>query len=164
VVEAFVTEHSKHVLAVDADAVPLRTRPSVYPEPFASRMSKRQKRVLGDFFGLSNFGVNLTRLPPGAESALLHRHARQDEFIYVLEGEPTLVSEDGEIALAPGMCAGFPAGGHAHQLVNRTDADVVYLEIGDRTAGDEAFYPRDDIMAVLVDGKWVFTHKDGRPY
>jgi uncharacterized cupin superfamily protein len=62
------------------------------------------------------------------------------------------------------MCAGFPAGGQAHQLVNRTAADVVYLEIGDRTAGDEAFYPRDDIKAALVDRKWVFTHKDGRPY
>lgn len=159
-----MTEHSKRVLAIDANAVPLRTRPSVYPEPFASRMSKRQKRVLGDFFGLSNFGVNLTRLPPGAESALLHRHIRQDEFIYILEGEPTLVTEEEEIALAPGMCAGFPAGGTAHQLVNRTAADVVYLEIGDRTAGDEAFYPRDDIQAALVERKWVFTHKDGRPY
>jgi uncharacterized cupin superfamily protein len=162
--EAFVTEDSKRVPAIDATAVPLRTKPSVYPEPFASRMSKRQKRVLGDYFGLSNFGVNLTRLPPGAESALLHRHVAQDEFIYVLEGEPTLVTEEGDIALAPGMCAGFPAGGAAHQLVNRTQADVVYLEIGDRTAGDEAFYPRDDIKAALVARKWVFTHKDGRPY
>jgi uncharacterized cupin superfamily protein len=159
-----VTEDSKRVLAIDAVAVPRRTKPSVYPEPFASRMSKRQKRVLGDYFGLSNFGVNLTRLPPGAESALLHRHVAQDEFIYVLEGEPTLVTEEGDIALAPGMCAGFPAGGIAHQLINRTAADVVYLEIGDRTAGDEAFYPRDDIKAALVDRKWVFTHKDGRPY
>ena len=159
-----MTGDPERVLAIDATAVPLRTRPSAYPEPFASRMSRRQKRVLGEFFGLSNFGVNLTRLPPGAESALLHRHMRQDEFVYVLEGEPTLITEDAEIALAPGMCAGFPAGGAAHQLVNRTAADVVYLEIGDRTAGDEAFYPHDDITAALVDGKWVFTHKDGRPY
>jgi uncharacterized cupin superfamily protein len=127
-------------------------------------MSKRQKRVLGDAFGLSNFGVNLTRLSPGGESALLHRHSKQDEFIYVVEGEPTLVTEEGEVTLSPGMCAGFPAGGMAHQLVNRTERDAVYLEVGDRTAGDEAFYPRDDLQAALVDGRWMFTHKDGRPY
>ncbi len=151
-------------LAVEAASVPPRARPSVYPEPFASRMSKRQKRVLGDAFGLSNFGVNLTRLSPGGESALLHRHSKQDEFIYVVEGEPTLVTEEGEVTLSPGMCAGFPAGGMAHQLVNRTERDAVYLEVGDRTAGDEAFYPRDDLQAALVDGRWMFTHKDGRPY
>lgn len=160
-----MTQQSQQApLAVDATSVPARTKPSVYPEPFASRMAKRQKRALGDAFGLSNFGVNLTRLAPGGESALLHRHSKQDEFIYVLEGEPTLVTEKGEMALAPGMCAGFPAGGLAHQVVNRTERDVIYLEVGDRSAGDEGFYPHDDIKASLVDGKWVFTHKDGRRY
>jgi uncharacterized cupin superfamily protein len=160
-----VTEQSKHgPLALDAASVPPRRKPSVYPEPFASRMAKREKRALGDQFGLSNFGVNLTRLSPGGESALLHRHSRQDEFIYVIEGEPTLVTEEGDTRLAPGMCAGFPAGGQAHQIVNRTEADVVFLEIGDRTPGDEGSYPRDDLQATLIDGKWVFAHKDGRPY
>jgi len=152
-------------IAVKADTVPPRTRPSTYPEPFFSRMARREKRPLGDHFGLKNFGVNLTKLSPGGESALLHRHSKQDEFIFILQGEPTLVTDVEEISLCPGMCAGFPALGVAHQLVNRTDKDVVYLEIGDRSSGDEASYPNDDIQAVLgADGKWRFTHKDGRPY
>ena len=152
-------------VALRAADVPPRTRPSNYPEPFFSRMARREKRQLGDVFGLKNFGVNLTRIAPGGESALLHRHSRQDEFVYILEGRPTLVTDTGEIELSPGMCAGFPAGGTAHQLVNRSDADVVYLEVGDRTAGDAASYPRDDIQAQLgPDGKWIFAHKDGTPY
>ena len=92
------------------------------------------------------------------------RHG-QDEIIYILEGAPTLVTDRGEMELRPGMCAGFPAGGVAHQLVNRTDRDVVYLEIGDRSAGDAGTYPADDIEARLgPDGAWRFTHKDGTPY
>lgn len=148
--------------AVDA---PLRLRPSNYPEPFASRMSGRTKRPLGDLFGLTNFGVNLTRLAPNAVSALRHAHSRQDEFVYILEGNPTLHTDEGRTRLAPGMCAGFKAGnGNGHRLVNETAADVVYLEIGDRTPGDEGSYPDDDLGAVQVDGKWRFVHKDGSPY
>lgn len=151
--------------AVRALDVAPRVKPSTYPEPFFSRMAGREKRQLGDLFGLGNFGVNLTRLAPGGESALLHRHTRQDEFVYILEGSPTLITEEGETELSPGMCAGFPAGGSAHQLVNRTVVDVLYLEIGDRTPGDAASYPRDDIQASLgPDGQWLFTHKDGSPY
>lgn len=151
--------------AVEAAAVAPRARPSNYPEPFFSRMSGREKRALGEYFGLTNFGVNLTRLAPGGESALKHRHSRQDEFVFILEGEPALVLDDEEIPLRPGMCAGFPAGGAAHHLVNRTRSDVVYIEIGDRSAGDEASYPDDDLKAALgPDGRWAFTHKDGRPY
>ena len=152
-------------IAIAASSVPPRGKPSTYPEPFFTRMVKREKRPLGDFFGLKNFGVNLTRLAPGGESALLHRHSRQDEFVYILEGEPTLVTEGEEVTLSPGMCAGFPAQGIAHQLVNRTDRNVVYLEIGDRTAGDEGSYPQDDLKALLgPDGKWIYAHKDGKPY
>ncbi|MEC9345608.1 MAG: cupin domain-containing protein [Pseudomonadota bacterium] len=152
------------VAIVAADAEP-RLTPSNYPEPFFSRMAKRVKRPLGDLFGLRNFGVNLTTLLPGGESALLHRHSRQDEFVYVVSGNPTLVTETGEQELAPGMCVGFAHGGMAHQLVNRTDRDVVVLEMGDRVAGDAGSYPQDDIQAVMgSDGKWVFTHKDGTPY
>ena len=122
-------------------------------------------RPLGDLFGLKNFGVNLTTLHPGGESALLHRHSKQDEFIYILQGNPTLVTDQGEVTLAPGICAGFPAQGLAHQLVNRTSSVVTYLEIGDRTPGDEGSYPADDIKAMLgPDGKWQFTHKDGSKY
>ncbi len=151
--------------AVEAAAVAPRAKASSYPEPFRGRVSQRDKRPVGDLFGLTNFGVNLTRLGPGGESALKHRHSRQDEFVFILEGEPTLVLDKEEIALRPGMCAGFPAQGAAHHLVNRTKRDVVYLEIGDRSAGDEASYPDDDLQAALgPDGRWVFTHKDGRPY
>ena len=145
-----------------AEDAPRRSKPSSYPPEFAARMAGREKRPLGDLFGLTNFGVNLTRLSPGAVTALRHRHARQDEFVYVLAGAPTLVTDEGEFQLAPGMCAGFPAGGTAHHLVNRTDADVTILEIGDRTAGDEATYPDDDLQAALgADGKWCFTRKNG---
>jgi uncharacterized cupin superfamily protein len=152
-------------IAIEAAAAPTRAKPSNYPEPFFSRMSGREKRPLGDLFGLKNFGVNLTTLHPGGESALLHRHSKQDEFIYVLQGNPTLVTDQGEVTLGPGMCAGFPAQGLAHQLVNRTSSDVTYLEIGDRTPGDEGSYPADDIKAMLgPDGKWQFTHKDGSKY
>ncbi len=151
--------------AVAAADVAPRSRRSNYPEPFASRVAGREKRALGDVFGLINFGVNLTRLAPGAQSALLHRHSRQDEFIFILEGAPTLVTEDGEMELGPGMCAGFHAGGVAHHLVNRTDTDALYLEIGDRTANDRADYPADDLAAQLEpDGRWRFFHKDGRAY
>ena len=152
-------------LAIKAeDAEPRRT-PSSYPEPFFSRMAGREKRPLGDLFGLRNFGVNLTKLRAGGESSILHRHSRQDEFIYIVSGTPTLVTDAGEIELSPGMCAGFPAAGIAHQLVNRTDDTVTYLEIGDRTPGDEGTYPQDDLKAALgADGRWIYTHKDGQRY
>lgn len=152
-------------IAVTVSEVPTRAKPSVYPEPFASLMAGREKRQLGDFFGLTNFGVNLTRLAPNAVSALRHAHTRQDEFVYILQGRPTLHTDEGRTELAPGMCAGFKAGtGNGHRLVNETDEDVVYLEVGDRTPGDEGSYPDDDLKATLVDGKWLFTHKDGTPY
>ncbi|WP_181703396.1 cupin domain-containing protein [Chthonobacter albigriseus] len=154
----------KRPLAIAAASAPVRARPSHYPEPFASRMVGREKRPLGDLFGLRNFGVNLTRLAPGSQSALMHRHSRQDEFVLILEGFPTLVTDVGEALLAPGMCAGFPAGGVAHHIVNRSETDVVYLEIGDRTPGDEGSYPADDLQARLGPDGWIFTHKDGRPY
>jgi len=151
---------------IAAAQVPLRRRSTNYPEPFASRVVGREKRALGDPFGLTNFGVNLTRLQPGAVSALRHAHTRQDEWIYILEGNPTLITNTGETELSPGMCAGFKAATEdAHHLVNRSVADVVYLEVGDRTAGDCVTYPDDDITARLgSDGHWQFAHKDGTPY
>lgn len=153
-------------VAIEAARAARRAKPSNYPEPFFSRMAGRVKHPLGDLFGLRNFGVNLTRLLPGGESALRHAHNRQDEFVYIVEGEPTLITDAGEMILRPGMCAGFRAGsGDAHHLVNRSERDVVYLEIGDRSAGDEAAYPDDDIAARLgADGQWIFIHKDGTAY
>ena len=156
---------TQHPVMVTARKVPVRSKPSVYPEPFASRMAGREKRVLGDLFGLSNFGVNLTTLRPGAVSSLRHAHTRQDEFIYILEGHPTMQTDEGATSLSPGTCAGFKAGtGNAHQLVNGTREDVLYLEIGDRTAGDEASYPDDDLIARETASTWTFFHKDERPY
>jgi uncharacterized cupin superfamily protein len=155
---------SKPVAILASDA-PARTKPSNYPEPFASRVSGREKRSLGDLFDLTNFGINLTRLAPGAVSALRHAHTKQDEFIYILQGAPTLHTDEGMTKLIPGMCSGFKAGtGNAHRLVNETTEEVLYLEIGDRTPADEATYPDDDIQARQVQGKWLFTHKDGSPY
>lgn len=162
--EVRMSEKSKP-LAVTAAEVPARTRPSVYPKPFASRMAGREKRPLGDLFGLTNFGVNLTRLAPNAASALRHAHTKQDEFVYILQGRPTLHTDEGRTLLSPGMCAGFKAGtGNGHHLINETTEEVLYLEVGDRTPGDEGSYPDDDLKALLVDGKWKFVHRDGTPY
>ncbi len=159
-----MSEKSKPI-AVTAAEVPARTKPSVYPEPFASRMVGREKRPLGDLFGLTNFGVNLTHLAPNAVSALRHAHTKQDEFVYILQGRPTLHTDEGRTRLSPGMCAGFKAGtGNGHRLVNETAEEVVYLEVGDRTRGDEGSYPDDDLKALLVEGKWKFVHRDGTPY
>ncbi|NOT97641.1 MAG: cupin domain-containing protein [Sideroxydans sp.] len=153
------------LVAVIAAQVAPRTKPSIYPEPFASRMAGREKRQLGEIFGLANFGVNLTRLLPNAGSALRHAHAKQDEFFYILQGYPTLITDEGETQLSPGMCAGFKAAtGNAHQLLNRSSEEVIYLEVGDRSAGDSVVYPDDDLQATLVDGEWKFARKNGSPY
>lgn len=128
-------------------------------------MVGRHKQPLGDLFGLTNFGVNLTRLAPGATSALRHAHTRQDELVYILRGHPTLHTDEGRTRLAPGMCAGFKSGtGNAHRLINESEAEVVYLEIGDRTPGDQCDYPDEDLRAQMIDGNWKFLHKDGSPY
>ena len=156
---------SERPVAIRAADAPARTRPSNYPEPFASRMTGREKRPLGDLFGLTNFGVNLTRIAPGGSSALRHAHSKQDEFVYILAGRPTLHTDAGKVQLAPGMCAGFKAGtGDGHCLINETNEDVVYLEAGDRTPGDEGTYPDDDLKAEFADGRWRFAHKDGSLY
>ncbi|WP_411870198.1 GNAT family N-acetyltransferase [Vulcanococcus limneticus] len=151
--------------AVVAAEVAPRTKPSSYPEPFVSRMAGRTKRTLGEVFGLANFGVNLTTLEPGSISSLRHAHSKQDEFIYILAGHPVLVTDQGEAQLSPGMCAGFKAGASsAHHLINRSEEDVVVLEVGDRSPGDSAVYPDDDLQALFVNGQWEFTHKGGSAY
>ena len=152
-------------IALVAAEVPPRARATGYPADLATKVAGREKRRLGDPFGLTNFGVNLTRLKPGAASALRHAHQTQDEFVYILEGEPVLVTDAGETPLTPGMCAGFPCGtGDAHCLVNRGGRDVVYLEIGDRSPGDGVVYPDDDLAARMgEDGQWRYFRKDGTP-
>lgn len=154
----------RQIVALVASKAAARSTPSNYPEPFASRMRGRTKRPLGEPFGIANFGVNLTTLDPGAYSALHHAHSRQDEFVYVLDGEITLVIGESETTLSAGMCAGFPAGDAAHHLHNRSEHRASYLEVGDRSSGDEVAYPSDDLVAVRKNGGWLFHHKDGRPY
>ena len=159
-----MSENKPPVAVVAAQAAP-RGKPTNYPAPFATRMAGREKRPLGDVFGLRAFGVNLTRLAPGAASSLRHTHSRQDEFVYVLQGTPTLQTNAGDTLLSPGMCAGFRAGSlDSHMLVNRTTEDVVFLEVGDRSPGDFVAYPDDDLQAALLGGGWHFQHKDGTPY
>jgi uncharacterized cupin superfamily protein len=135
-----------------------------YPPEFARRVEGRFKRPLGDLFGIASFGINLTTLEPGAQSSVKHRHSVQDEFVYILSGEVVLAHDEGETVLAAGMCAGFPRGGVAHHLINRSDVPATYLEIGDRQPGDSADYPDDDLVAMRSDDGWRFAHKDGTPY
>ena len=136
-----------------------------YPEPHRAANQMRHNRRLGDYAGLRNFGVNLTRIVPGGQSSYRHAHSRQDEFIFVLEGEVVLQTNDGEQILKPGMCAGFPAGcGDAHRFVNRSVADARLLVIGDRSTDDEISYPDVDMHARLApDGAYRFSTKSGEP-
>jgi uncharacterized cupin superfamily protein len=137
-----------------------------YPAVFKADNSRRWNRRLGDHVGLTNFGVNLTRLSPGAQSSARHAHARQDEFIWVVEGEVVLETNEGSQTLQSGMCAGFAAGcGNAHRFVNKSDRDAVILVIGDRTPFDEITYPDIDNHAKAgADGKYVHFRKDGTPH
>ncbi len=146
--------------ALDPSAVTPRTG-SAYPEPFRSRVLPREKRALGDATGLTKIGINLTTLMPGKESSVRHYHSREDEFVFVLEGEVVLRTDEGEQTLVAGMCAGFPAGTtNGHQLVNRTTKPARYLEISNRDPADTAEYPDDDLRySKAPDGSAVFTRK-----
>jgi uncharacterized cupin superfamily protein len=137
-----------------------------YPEPYRAANQQRWNRRLGNHAGLVHFGVNLTRIVPGGQSSHRHAHTRQDEFVYVLQGEVELQTNAGVEVLRAGMCAGFPAAtGNAHRFVNRSGADVLLLVVGDRTGGDEVLYPDIDMHARMrEDGGYAFTHKDGSPF
>ncbi len=155
------TDQVRPVAIVAAEAPP-RVKPTNYPPPFAKSMVGRTKQPLGDLFGLGNFGVNRTSFAPGAVSALFHAHSQQDEFVYVLSGELVLRSGDTETLLTAGMCTGFAAGKGPHQLINRSAAEAIVLEVGDRSAGDVVSYPEDDLSAAMGDdGRWRYTRKDG---
>ena len=146
---------------IDLDTVPERTGSS-YPAPFAQIAQGRIKQALGNAGGLTDFGVNLTRLPPGAWSSQRHWHSNEDEFVYVLAGELALITEAGEQRLCAGDCAAFPKQlPDAHHLVNRGTEMAVYLEIGTRSANDVCSYPDIDLH---IESGHGFTHKDGTPY
>jgi uncharacterized cupin superfamily protein len=138
---------------------------TIYPPQYAGELQGREKRALGDAFGLAQYGVNLTTLPPGCWSAQRHWHEKEDEFVYVLSGEITLIDDAGEHLLAPGMCAGFKAGvANGHHLVNKSDAAATYLEIGSRITGEKAHYPEADMLAEKTDAGWKVTRKDGSAF
>jgi uncharacterized cupin superfamily protein len=140
-------------------------RSTIYPKPFDEGFDKRVKRALTEGLGLTQFGVNLTTLEPGGKSAHRHWHACEDEFIYVLSGELTLVTDEGEQTLKPSMAVGFPAGEkNGHQLINNSGEPATYLEIGTRAVNDEATYPDIDLKAEKRDGRFRFFKKSGEPY
>lgn len=151
--------------ALDPSTVVPNTN-SGYPEPFRSRVLPREKRALGNAAGLTKIGINLTTLPPGKESAMRHFHTLEDEFIFVVEGEIVLCTDEGEQLLCAGMCAGFPAGvSNGHQIINRSDRPARYLEISNRDRNDSATYPDVDLAySKSADGRPMFTRKDGTPY
>jgi len=150
--------------ALDPATVPVVTG-SDYPAPFDSNVAGRERRRLGDALGLTNFGVNLTRLPPGDASSQRHWHSRQDEFVFIVEGEVVLITDGGEQVLTAGMVAGFPANsGDGHRLINRSRRDAIYLEIGDRAPDDACDYSDIDMLVRWIDGEEKYVHKDGTPY
>ena len=139
---------------------------SGYPEPFREAQRKRYNRRLGDYAGLKNYGVNLIRVLPGGQSSARHAHSKQDEFVYVLEGELVLVTDANRETVGPATCIGFPAGtGDGHHFLNLTEREAVFLVVGDRTVGDEVTYPDIDLeIKAGPDGVTRFHHKDGTPY
>ena len=153
------------ITVLDAASVEPVFLGTLYPSPYDREPAGREKRRLGDAVGLRNFGVNMTRIKPGVWSAQRHWHTRQDELIYILSGEVTLVTDAGEQVMKAGQVAGFPAGNaDGHYLVNRSDADAVYLEIGDRMPGDEVIYPDIDLLFRDDAGTKTFTNRKGEPY
>lgn len=151
---------------ISALAIPEQAKKTGYPAPFSELVAGRTKRRIGEHFGFTHYGVNITQLAPGSASALPHSHSREDELVFIIAGHPTLVIDDREFALQPGDCCGFSAGtGQAHHLVNRSQGLVTYLEMGNRHAEDQVDYPHHDLAIVATpDGRKVFAHKNGTPY
>jgi uncharacterized cupin superfamily protein len=149
---------------IDIAKAVVRTK-GVYPQPYTSITEGREKAALGNVAGLTQFGVNLTRLKPGAASALRHWHEHEDEFVYVLEGELVLIEDGGETVLQQGDCAGFKAGvSNGHHLVNKSQHDALYLEIGTRAAAERGHYPDIDLVFERDQNGMRFLHRSGEPY
>jgi uncharacterized cupin superfamily protein len=149
---------------IDPAKIPVDTRTG-YPPPYDRVVVGRERKRLGNAAGLDQFGVNLTTLKPGAASALRHWHAQEDELVFILEGEVVLIESGGETVLKPGDAAGFKANsGDGHHLVNRSQREVVYLEIGTRSKHERVEYPEADLMVIRDEKGMRYTHKDGKPY
>ena len=148
---------------IDIANLPVDARTG-YPPPHDKRVAGRSRKRLGDAVGLDQFGVNLTTLKPGSASALRHWHENEDELVYVLAGELTLVENEGETVMRPGEAAGFKAGvANGHHFINRSDRDAVYLEIGSRAKRERAHYPDVDLGVVKDEAGVRYTRKDGTP-
>ena len=151
--------------SLDPETIEPRHGTTAYPPPFRAVCEGRAKRALGSVFALTQFGVNMTELAPGAATAQRHWHEREDEFVFILDGTATLVTDAGETELAAGTCAGFPAGrADGHMIVNRGTTPVRLLEIGSRAAEEVGHYPDIDLRMEKRDGAMRFTSKDGTPY
>jgi len=149
---------------IDIEAAPTRFGTG-YPPPYDAPCLGRRRWKLGDAAGLTQFGVNLMRLPPGQWSSQRHWHTAEDEFVWILEGEVVLVTDEGEQVMRAGDCAGFPAGAaNGHCLQNRSDGDAYVLEVGTRVAGNAAYYNDIDMMAPAGGKPAAYTHRDGTPY
>ncbi|HXQ83577.1 MAG TPA: cupin domain-containing protein [Xanthobacteraceae bacterium] len=149
---------------IDIAKLPVDSR-SNYPEPLNRAVVGRERKRLGNAAGLDQFGVNLTRLKPGAASSLRHWHEKEDELVYILEGEVVLIEDDGETVLKAGDAAGFKANvPNGHHLVNKSGRDAIFLEIGTRSKHERAEYPDLDLVMIRDDKGGHFNHKDGTPY
>jgi uncharacterized cupin superfamily protein len=149
---------------LDLDRVPVKTG-SIYPEPYAAMMAGRSSLRLGEAGGLTQFGVNLVTLQPGALSSLRHWHRAEDEFVMVTEGECVLVQDEGEVLMRPGDCAAFPANdGNGHHFINRTDRVARFLVIGSKSTHEVATYSDVDLVVEITPGKARFTYKDGTDF
>ncbi len=149
---------------IDIAKLPVDSR-SNYPEPLNRAVVGRERKRLGNAAGLDQFGVNLTRLKPGAASSLRHWHGKEDELVYILEGEVMLIEDDGETVLKAGDAAGFKANvPNGHHLVNKSGRDAIFLEIGTRSKHERAEYPDLDLVMIRDDKGGHFNHKDGTPY
>ena len=147
---------------IDIAAVPER-KGTGYPPQFNAPCAARVRQRLGNAGGLTDFGINLMHLPPGNWSSQRHWHSHEDELVYVLEGELTLVEDGSETVLRAGDCAAFPKGsGNGHHMINRSRAMAVYLEVGSRQPADVTTCSDVDMMSSNADGR--FVHKDGTPY
>lgn len=152
---------------IDQTKCPVKTG-SIYPEPYASMMKGRSSLRLGEAGGLKQYGVNLVMLEPGAMSSLRHWHHNEDEFVWVVEGECTLVQDEGETVMRPGDCAAFPAGNqNGHHFLNRSDKPAKFLVVGTKAPQETAVYSDVDMMVHITPGekgRAEFTHKDGTPW
>ena len=149
---------------LDLAAVPVKTG-SIYPAPYAAMMEGRSSLRLGAAGGLTQFGVNLVTLEPGALSSLRHWHLHEDEFVMVTEGECVMITDAGEEVMRPGDCAAFPAGvADGHHFINRSTAPARFLVVGTKAPREVGTYSDVDLVVVVEGGAATFTRKDGTPY